>query len=924
MHRNTLRSSIWLFAILVCVNMPLWADGPGTGTIDGRVIDAQGDALPGATVNLVGPQGEKTERSDADGKYRFTLLIDGAYTVNAELEGLGEAETSLNLSPGQRRGVNLTLGGGTAEQITVTSEAPMINKYEPGAVARIDAEVAELTTFISRHYVNSLAVLPGNSGSKQQDWLNSFMGGPRDGGTVNIDGVDVSQVTSNYGVYKFRMATTQVASTEVQTQGRGAEYGRTQTSSVNTVIKSGTNQFHGDFYYVAQNQAWVGEFREFPDLNGPDKIINNYETALGGPIYKDRAWFFVAHSALSDNRIRGASGNSNPDVISDPVFDWSYEGESTLAKVNFQPGDAHQIAATYLRTPAFRVGGGNRTGDIYTLNGRQETAELNTASWNWAVSPKVFLEFRAADSEDVRNDNCINPKSIDSSAPSNTPDSNNFRYFDDGTDLFFNGCTVGGTTGRFTDGPREQFNAYGTIFLGSHELRVGAERHILGLDTRNWPEQEFRGFGFGYDLPGGFVTPGDTTIYAPPDGGLFSRESELNTLFVQDRIDIGDKWVITAGLRLEGQSMDNNLGEQVNDYDELAPRLSVVYDVKGDGNLLVRGTAGRYLNLFNMGLSDDFDQGSNGTNTRQVFDWNPVTQEYDILVSSIVASAGREATRLLDPEYMDAYTIGVDWQFHRNWVAKVMFTASENDDVWETNRQYDADGNIFLDVRNWTAGEVAAQSALHGVPTRSGLTREHEGFILELNRNFRNNWTLISNLYVGEAKGTEGTAYLAGIGGLEGGRNNVNTLNKPGQFANNSEFPEVFNLLGIKRWQIGKHTLNTGAHYRARTGRLWQMTRTASLRHPLTNARIRVSEYLQPQASQQLDTSTELNLNASWIFPPIRGKYEIQLGAELANALDGDSQLFVNTVTGRPTGRGGGDIAYQRPQEYRFNVALRF
>ena len=178
----------------------------------------------------------------------------------------------------------------------------------------------------------------------------------------------------------------------------------------------------------------------------------------------------------------------------------------------------------------------------------------------------------------------------------------------------------------------------------------------MGLDNRNWPEREYNGRGFGYDLPGGFTTPETVTVYAPPDGGLFRRESELNTLFVQDRIDIGDKWVVTAGLRLEGQSMDNNIGQQVNDYDELAPRLSVVYDVNADGRLLIRGTAGRYLNLFNMSLTQNFDQGSNGTNTRQVFNWNPATQAYDVLNSSIVASAGREATRNLVPEYSDAYT----------------------------------------------------------------------------------------------------------------------------------------------------------------------------------------------------------------------------------------------------------------------------
>ncbi len=71
--------------------MSLWADGPQTGTIEGRALDAQGGALPGVTVTLTGPQGTKTAVTDADGNYRFAVLPPGAYEVNGALEGLGQA-----------------------------------------------------------------------------------------------------------------------------------------------------------------------------------------------------------------------------------------------------------------------------------------------------------------------------------------------------------------------------------------------------------------------------------------------------------------------------------------------------------------------------------------------------------------------------------------------------------------------------------------------------------------------------------------------------------------------------------------------------------------------------------------------------------------------------------------------------------------
>src|SRR5687768_53680 len=90
------RPSMMLLALLalLLLPMPAAADGPQTGTIDGQVVDAQGQALPGVTVNLAGPQGEKTTVTDDEGRYRFALLQAGRYTVGASLEGLGSTELS--------------------------------------------------------------------------------------------------------------------------------------------------------------------------------------------------------------------------------------------------------------------------------------------------------------------------------------------------------------------------------------------------------------------------------------------------------------------------------------------------------------------------------------------------------------------------------------------------------------------------------------------------------------------------------------------------------------------------------------------------------------------------------------------------------------------------------------------------------------
>src|SRR3990172_449789 len=105
---NLAKLAFLVFSLLVfsLLAMPVWADGPQTGTIDGHVRDAQGQGLPGVTVTLKGPQNEQTTATGAGGEYRFGLLPPGRYTVVATLEGLGTDELATTLESGARRAVD--------------------------------------------------------------------------------------------------------------------------------------------------------------------------------------------------------------------------------------------------------------------------------------------------------------------------------------------------------------------------------------------------------------------------------------------------------------------------------------------------------------------------------------------------------------------------------------------------------------------------------------------------------------------------------------------------------------------------------------------------------------------------------------------------------------------------------------------------
>ena len=188
--------------------MPISADGPQTGTIDGTITDAQGGGLPGVSVTLTGPQNTRNAITDAEGDYRFALLQPGAYTVNATLEGLGTAERAVSLDAGQRQDVSLTLQAATSETITVTSEAAMISKYDTGATSAIPEEALENVTFTTRNYNTSVQMLPGLVQRRQEDAARpSVNGGIRTEIGVFIDGVDVSMPRRG-GELRFQIPST--------------------------------------------------------------------------------------------------------------------------------------------------------------------------------------------------------------------------------------------------------------------------------------------------------------------------------------------------------------------------------------------------------------------------------------------------------------------------------------------------------------------------------------------------------------------------------------------------------------------------------------------------------------------------------------------------------------------------------------------
>ena len=215
------------------------------------------------------------------GIYRFSLLPPGSYTVKADARGLQRrSSTPSQVTAGGKAEANLTLRLETAETITVTSEAPMVDKYNVSAGAAVTSEVGAQAAGENRTYYGVINMLPGVTSDAENGAIQGTR--PQVNGShfadnsVFIDGVDTS--FARFGGSRMFVPTTATTEIALEAGGMSAEYGRVVGSTTNVIIKSGTNAFHGDFMYGRADTDWNSDWKDQPTI--PDEGVSEHLRGL--------------------------------------------------------------------------------------------------------------------------------------------------------------------------------------------------------------------------------------------------------------------------------------------------------------------------------------------------------------------------------------------------------------------------------------------------------------------------------------------------------------------------------------------------------------------------------------------------------------------------------------------------------------------
>ncbi len=385
MQSSRRRAAVLLAAVLASVT-PLHAQSQAVnGSIEGVVRDATGAVLPGVSVNVVNLDTgqQRTLTTNSDGGYRAVLLSLGTYRVKAELQGFKTIErTGVTLSAGQTAVVNFAMEvGGVAEVVSVTGEAPV---SEPGKIdlGRTigEAEVRNLP-LVSRNPYN-FAFLQANV----TGYENEEFGVPR----INANGTQMHtnyMIDGNTNTEKDRAGLRLLPASEIMvrevkliTSGFAPEFGHTTGMVYNAVTPSGSNELRGSASYRFRRKAMSEKPFFFPaTAPKPFTNVNNYTATLGGPIVKDK-WFFYGGYEFVDRDLSGNAdrvisvtaanaarlGLSSTAVPVTSVIPATQSVNFFLGKTDYQLAPEHKLSARYFffkNESPFNIGGGLNTVD---------------------------------------------------------------------------------------------------------------------------------------------------------------------------------------------------------------------------------------------------------------------------------------------------------------------------------------------------------------------------------------------------------------------------------------------------------------------------------------------------------------------------------------------------------------------------------
>lgn len=732
----------WLlaFSLLAFLAAPALSQTSTTGAITGRAQDASGALIPGVEVTITSPSmigGARSATTDEQGSYRFTLLAPGVYRVSFALSGFKTLNLdAVDVIAGNTRTINGTMEvAAMAEEVTVTSAAPTIDLE--AATVGVNWSLQKLDNLpYSRSLAGFTTMIPGLFQTRYDVGGSSFATGSnvsvrnygRSGNSVvAIDGLIWDQGYADWGAFE---------EANVTTASKGADQMNSGVT-VNLLLKSGGNDFHGSFTgdlekgnFQSTNvddnlrkrgyQVGSNKFTHLRDIYGD----------VGGPVMKDRLWFYVSYRD-------GYSGNFIPGFVylkdgSPGIFNSTLQ--SPTAKLTYQLTNSMKIdtswqlgrkwqpyrtAAKYVPVEASQnqdswstFGPNLKLTDIVSPK-MTITAGINRGGYWWPDYPWTegckpgpgCTDTNAVRKEDTRSGSGarLGPILRIYRRPIRWTWNGDVSYFND----------IGGKNNELKFGYYGWWDKGYTTNFGYPNQQIYRYLSTSADDFTESTPDRIRNL---------FRNPNSVQILDYPN--TVASRGGYKAFYVNDKITWNRKLTINAGFRFD--RFDSFLPKQGSKgenpffpvavpyaerhdfpvYTKIVPRLSLAYDISGTGKLAFKAGFGRYTDSSSSPSSQPgpgaSDVNPNSTTTCTYNNWNGVipftpgagrdgrlftSDDTGATFAGCTGGGGSFGTRRIDTNlkanYLDEYNAGIEVGFSRdvtlrfNFVRKFHFRKSK-------------------------------------------------------------------------------------------------------------------------------------------------------------------------------------------------------------------------------------------------------
>jgi carboxypeptidase family protein len=742
----------FLVFVMVATSAIVLAQSTVTGAIGGSVSNPNKEVVPGAAVTSRNAETNKEDSATTDdqGQFRIGNLQPGLYTVTVNAAGFGPfSREKVVVEVGRVTELEVPLSlGAVSETVEVTSEAPVINTSQQDFSTNVNQTSINELPINGRRWSNFALLTPG-AVPDGAFGLISFRGVSGLLNNNTVDGGDNNQAffSEERGRTRIPYVISQASIREFQvnTSNYSAEYGRAAGGVVNAVTKSGTNEFHGTaFFYDRDNKWGARNAFSFQTIATPtgNQIIGlkptdrrlQYGGAIGGPIVKDKLFFFFSFDQQKQNfpavaapssltffsltsaqqatlTARGVTATQRDAGLS---FLQSLTGEVPrrrdqtiyLPKVDWQINENNSLSVTYNRLRAASPAGIQSqavvTRGIRSFGDDFVNVDSLNVRLSSTISPTLLNEGRFQYGRDNEFQLSQEPAPGEpTTGPGGRPPS---------VAIGSGGLTFGKPNflerRSYPDEKRWQFADTMTYSMGNHTLKFGGDINRVS-DLLDNLFQEGGAYSYNnivdflsdFAIPAGRCGTGlNTRCYSSFGQGFGPTAFKFNTtdynFFVQDDVRVSSRLTVNVGLRYEFEQMPepqipNPLVPQTNafpaDKNNFGPRFGFAYDLKGDGKTSLRGGYGIYYGrIINSTISNAIT--NTGVSTGQLqFSFGPTQAgapalNYPNVLAGPLTSTSRPDIIFFSPNMANPQIHQADLVLERevakNTVASVSFLVS--------------------------------------------------------------------------------------------------------------------------------------------------------------------------------------------------------------------------------------------------------